>query len=448
MKAIDHWGLQDTLKKIEGMFAFAIWDKKKKDLYLVRDRLGEKPLYYGFQKNSFLFGSELKAIIHHPSFIGKIDRDAVTSYLRFNYVSQPYSIYKGIKKLPPGTYLKLSKGKNYGPDMTLSDPIEYWSLSETVRSGIENPFEDAEDVAINRLDSLLKKSIEQQMVSDVPLGAFLSGGIDSSTIVAIMQSLSAERIKTFTIGFHESDYNEANHAKVVAEYLGTDHSELYVTEDDAMKVIPSLNEIYDEPFSDSSQIPTFLVSRLTNQDVTVSLSGDAGDEIFGGYNRYNAAVRLFNQFNKIPKSLRLKLASILKGLPIKAWEQLGRISNIRQPQEKIKKVISIMQSLDMEEAYLNLISHNNSPSNIVIGGNELDTFHHNLHSIADLKNIESKMMYMDMMTYLTDDILVKLDRAAMAVSLETRVPFLNTEVIDFAWRLPINMKIRNNLTRL
>ena len=282
---IETWGLSETLKKSVGMYAFALWDREEQVLYLVRDRIGEKPLYYGYQHGVFLFGSELKALKTHPAFEGEVDRNAITLQLRHSYIPTPYSIYKGIKKLPPGTFIKLrvSNGRLSGSE---PEPMSYWSFGDAISYGIDNPFDGSETDAVDALDGLLSVSVRQQMVADVPLGAFLSGGVDSSTIVALMQSQSSRPAKTFTIGFNEEGYNEAVHAKAVAKHLGTEHTELYVSPQQALDVIPRLPMLYDEPFSDSSQIPTFLVSQMTRQHVTVSLSGDGGDELFGGYNRY------------------------------------------------------------------------------------------------------------------------------------------------------------------
>ena len=301
--SIETWGLSETLKKSVGMYAFALWDREEQVLYLVRDRIGEKPLYYGYQHGVFLFGSELKALKMHPAFEGKIDRNAITLQLRHSYIPTPYSIYKGIKKLPPGTFIKLlvSNGRLSGIE---PEPISYWSLGDAINDGINDPFVGSETDAVDALDGLLSATVRQQMVADVPLGAFLSGGVDSSTIVSLMQSQSSRPAKTFTIGFNEEDYNEAVHAKAVAAHLGTDHTELYVTSDQARQVIPLLPQIYDEPFGDSSGIPTYLVSKLASEQVTVSLSGDGGDELFGGYSRYFGFQRWYKGMARIPSGMR------------------------------------------------------------------------------------------------------------------------------------------------
>jgi asparagine synthase (glutamine-hydrolysing) len=443
LAAAVRWGVSEAVKRFSGMFAFALWDKEKQELSLVRDRLGEKPLYYGWQKGVFLFGSELKALKVHPAFSGEIDRNSLSLFLRHSYIPAPYTIYKGIRKLPPGTFLKQSfNGKQLSID-EISEPQPYWSLFDVVEAGIAKPLLVADTSAVKTLDSLLLSSVKQQMVADVPLGAFLSGGIDSSTIVALMQAQSDSPVKTFTIGFNEKNYNEAEYAKAVANHLGTEHTELYVSPGEAMNVIPQLSALYDEPFSDVSQIPTFLVSQMTKQHVTVSLSGDGGDELFGGYNRYNSAVMLFRKFSWLPYPLRKNLSIILRGAPVWLWEYLGRLVNVGQAPDKIRKVIEILSAPNIESAYKYLISNWKQPSDVVIKGIEPQTVTNNFSQCPNLGDMEHRMMYLDTMSYLPDDILVKVDRAAMGVSLETRLPFLDHRVVEFSWSLPLSLKIRN-----
>jgi len=441
LNAIEIWGLESTLKKCEGMFALAVWDRNKSILMLARDRLGEKPLYYGWQGNgvdaAFLFGSELKALRKHPSFKFDINRDAINLLLRHNCIPAPYSIYKNISKLMPGTILSISINDKE-PKIS-----KYWSLNEVVMKGLDNFHSGDDTKVINGLEDVLKRSVEQQMIADVPLGAFLSGGIDSSLIVALMQQQSNQAVKTFSIGFFDDSYNEAKHAKEVAKYLNTDHAELYVSHQDAIDVIPKLPMIYDEPFSDSSQIPTFLVSQLARGHVTVSLSGDAGDELFGGYNRYLFTDQLWGKLSMLPVYMRRGIAGMMTTLSPEAFNKFFGFLPYNSVGEKIHKAARVMESSSIDELYLRLVSHWNNPESIVLNSSEPITQLTNTTSnILRLSPIQ-KMMLMDALTYLPDDILTKVDRAAMGVSLETRIPFLNHNVVEYAWRMPMNFKVRN-----
>lgn len=445
LAGFEAWGIEATLQKAVGMFALALWDKHERALYLARDRLGEKPLYYGWQGETLLFGSELKALKAHPSFQGEIDRGAVALMLRHNYIPAPYSIYRGIRKLPPGTYLKLVAGRKD------AEPVPYWSLREVARQGQAQPFSGSEQDAVLALETRLREAVGLQMVADVPLGAFLSGGIDSSTIVALMQAQSSRPVKTFTIGFHEQGYDEAGHAAAVARHLGTDHTELYVTPEQALAVIPRLPALYDEPFSDPSQIPTFLVSQLARQQVTVSLSGDAGDELFGGYERYFWAGSIQRKLGRIPMPLRRVAAQALRALSPQAWTRMyGPVSGIlpsrmrmAQPGDKAHRLADIMMAGSPEEIYRDLVSHWKHPDGIVVGAAEPATVLTDRASWPAQQDFEQRMMYIDAMSYLPDDILAKVDRAAMGVALETRVPFLDHRVVELAWQLPTSMKIRD-----
>ncbi len=441
LNAIEVWGLESTLKRCEGMFALAVWDRTKSILMLARDRLGEKPLYYGWQgegvNTAFLFGSELKALRKHPSFKFDINRDAINLLLRHNCIPAPYSIYNKISKLMPGTILSISIND------TEPKISEYWSLKEVAMKGLDNLHSGGDTEVINGLEDVLKRSVEQQMVADVPLGAFLSGGVDSSLIVALMQQQSTQPVKTFTIGFSDDLYNEAKHAKEVAKYLNTDHAELYVSHQDAINVIPKLPKIYDEPFSDSSQIPTFLVSQLARDHVTVSLSGDAGDELFCGYNRYLLTDQLWGKLSMLPVSMRRGLAGMMTTLSPEAFNKFLGFLPYNRVGEKIHKAASVMESSSIDELYLRLVSHWNNPESIVLNSSEPITQLTSANSnISRLSQIQ-KMMLMDTLTYLPDDILTKVDRAAMGVSLETRIPFLNHNVVEYAWRMPMNFKVRN-----
>ncbi|GAX92058.1 asparagine synthase (glutamine-hydrolyzing) [Effusibacillus lacus] len=448
LAAIEQFGVEPAIKKFVGMFAFALWDRQERMLILGRDRMGEKPLFYGRIGNSFMFASELKALRNHPDFRSEIDRKALALYMRHNYIPAPYSIYRGIFKLLPGTILTF---RSMFPDSELT-PVPFWTVREAAEKGVENLFGGSESEAVNRLDQLLRDSVGQQMVADVPLGAFLSGGIDSSTVVAVMQSLSRQPVKTFTIGFHEEGYNEAEHAKAVARHLGTDHTELYVSLEQAMDVIPRLPVLYDEPFSDSSQIPTFLVSQLARQHVTVSLSGDGGDELFGGYNRYFWGRNIWSKIGSIPKPFRQLAARGLTVLSPQTWNSLYAavaplVPNrfkLQLPGDKLHKLADILAVESPEAMYRDLVSHWKNPTAVVLDTVEPKTVLNEQQSWAHLPDFTQRMMYLDMMTYLPDDILVKVDRASMGVSLESRVPMLDHRIVEFAWTLPLAMKIRND----
>lgn len=446
LAGFEAWGVRRTLERLVGMFAFAVWDKDKGQLLLARDRLGEKPLYYGWQgqgqERALLFGSELKGLAAHESFEGEVDRTALTGFLRYNYVPAPRSIYRGIAKLRPG-YLLTVDGE------TLREE-PYWSALEVAVRGQAEPFRGSPDEAVDALEQVLSRAVGQQMLSDVPLGAFLSGGVDSSTIVALMQAQSSRPVKSFSIGFHEEAYDEARYARAVARHLGTDHTELYVTPEQAMDVIPRLPAIYDEPFADSSQIPTFLVSQLARRHVTVSLSGDAGDELFAGYNRYMVTQSVWGRLARVPRPLRAAAARALLALSPASWNRLGALAEPVLPRaarmavlgEKIHKGARVMASPSAATLYLGLTSQWPNPEALVIEGQEDAP----RGAVSGLGDVEA-MMAQDTTNYLPDDILVKVDRAAMAVSLETRVPFLDHRVVEFAWTLPLDLKIREGQSK-
>jgi len=450
LTAIARWGVEAALKKFNGMFAFALWDREEQTLYLSRDRAGEKPLYYGWMGKTLVFGSEMKALQQHPDFRGDIDRGAVAVYLRHNYIPAPHSIYKGIYKLPPGTFLTI---RGFGSD---ASPKPYWSAKVAAEDGLANPFRGTEDEAVNQLDALLNDAVTMRMEADVPLGAFLSGGIDSSLIVAIMQANSKRPVKTFTIGFDNREFNEAESAKLVAQHIGTDHTELYVTPEEAMGVIPRLPTLYDEPFADSSQIPTFLVSQLARRNVTVSLSGDAGDELFGGYTTYQWGRSVHQNIGWMPKPLKAGLAKTIKPLSKLDWNALldGRQSVVPQSlrSKDINKVLSkltgILKVNEREALYWILLSYWMEPSSVVLGANEPLTQLTDSTKWAKIDDIMHVMMYLDTIMYLPDDILVKVDRASMGVSLESRVPLLDHRIIEFAWKLPIEMKVKGALGKV
>ena len=441
------WGVEEAIRRFNGMFAFALWDREQRCLTLARDRMGEKPLYYGQVGRTLLFASELKAFQAYPQFQPQIDRDALALFLRHNYIPTPYSIYQGVKKLPPACLLMLQTPFQAGE----AEPVAYWSAREAAEAGLANPFTGSATQAIAELDRRLRDAVRLRMMADVPLGAFLSGGIDSSTTVALMQAQSSQPVRTFSIGFHEAGYNEAQEAKAVAQHLGTNHTELYVTPEDAIAVIPKLPSLYDEPFADSSQIPTFLVSQMTRQHVTVSLSGDGGDELFAGYNRYALGKRLWQQLNWMPLPLRRFLAKLLTARSPQAWDrnfkQLAPIlpASFKQrlPGDKLHKLADVLTISDPEVMYKSLVSHWQEPATVAIDAKEPPTALTDRQHWANLPRFTQRMMYLDSVSYLPDDILVKVDRASMGVSLEARVPFLDHHIVEFAWRIPLSLKIRD-----
>lgn len=424
LTCLARWGVRRTLDSLVGMFAFALWDKQGQTLTLARDRMGEKPLYWGVQNGTLLFGSELKSLKVHPDFVGEIDRNALSVFLRHNYIPAPHSIYKGIQKLPPGCYVQI-QASDLGH---LPEPVSYWSANHCVSSGLAAPYEGSEAEVLDSLENTIAQSVQGQMLSDVPLGAFLSGGVDSSLIAALMQFRSATPIKTFAVGFDDPRYNEAEHAAAVARHLGTDHTEFYVSAGDAMDVIPKLPEIYCEPFADSSQIPTYLVTKLAKQHVTVALSGDGGDELFGGYTPYQFAPRYWAALSRLPLWLRRAIAGMMEGLPLP---------------DKYLKLASVMPAKDREDFYRSVMSHWLNPDSVVLGGTEYPTVLNSPANWPSTDSYEHWMMAMEAQMYMPEDILVKVDRAAMANSLETRVPLLDHRIVELAWRLPLNMKIRD-----
>lgn len=440
LAALRYWSVPEALSRLNGMFAFALWDASERTLFLARDRMGEKPLYYGRSGDAFLFGSELKALKAHPEWQGEVDREALSLYMRYKYVPSPWSIYKGIYKIPPAHYLQIRDCGRF-----VGDPKCYWSLSSVVSSGLRDAGGDAETM-IDELEGLLGESVSRRMVSDVPLGAFLSGGIDSSTVVALMQARSEQPVKTFSVGFHEEGFDEARHARAVAEHLGTDHTELYVSAEEAMEVIPKLPVIYDEPFAGSSQIPTYLISKLARKYVTVSVSGDGGDELFAGYNRHIIGPKLWGKTQSVPRSLRSALSACLRGLSSGGGglpERILGISGIPHPGLKLDKLASAVSANDGASFYRDLISLWKQPEQLVIGGVEPGTLLDDPMSWPSMPGLREQMLYWDMMTYLPDEILAKLDRATMAVSLEGRIPMLDHKLVEFSWRVPSELKQRD-----
>ena len=423
------FGVQTTLQASVGMFAIALWDRASQCLTLARDRLGEKPLYYGYSGASLVFASELKALMPIPGFGADMSPEALTLLMRHNYIPAPWSIYRGIFKLPPGTWVTINT--NHQHQREVPTPTTYWSALEVAQRGSESLLTFGSDAeAADALEQVLAQAVGAQMISDVSLGAFLSGGIDSSTIVALMQKQSAQPVRTFSIGFHEKGYDEAEHARAVAAHLGTEHTELYVTAQDALNIVPHLADMYDEPFADSSQIPTALVMRMARQHVKVALSGDGGDELFGGYSRYLRVRRWWAQFGRIPRVVRTPL-----GLALSASAQLPGKGPWRG---KVGKMGGMLRAKTHGDFYRHFVSYWNEPTELVINGIQPPTPFSQSMSGSTL----DAMMMLDAMTYLPDDILVKVDRAAMAVGLETRVPMLDHRVYEFAWRLPAQYKLR------
>lgn len=452
LAAFELWGVKETLTRMVGMFAFALYDRQQKTLFLARDRMGEKPLYYGWQKGSFLFGSELKALRAHSDWQGEIHRDVIAAYLRHNNTPQTTTIYQGIYKLMPGSFIQIKlDGKQNTP--SYQPPLQrYWSIKEAASTGATaNPFTGTAEEAVTELDQLLRTSIQGQMISDVPLGAFLSGGIDSSTVVALMQDMSQGNTKTFSIGFEEAEFNEANHAQAVAKHLGTDHTEMYVSPQQARDVIPRIPTLFDEPFADPSQIPTFLVSELAKQQVTVSLSGDGGDELFCGYSRYQNAVNMWGKIASIPLPLRKLMSQALHLAPVKMLDFLLKGLNPalkaagRSPiaEGQLKNAATFLQCQNVDQAYHYVASVWKNPDAIVKNATPLPSLFLQENQVQSEFDPDPRrnFMYLDQETYLPDDILVKVDRCAMAVSLEGRIPLLDHRIVEFAWRLPTAIKM-------
>ncbi|MFQ5953589.1 MAG: asparagine synthase (glutamine-hydrolyzing) [Kiloniellales bacterium] len=434
------WGVEPTVRRLIGMFAIALWERDRRRLTLIRDRLGIKPMYWARFGSLTLFGSELKALRVHPGWTPEIDRDATAAYLRYNYVPGPLSIYRGVRKLEPGRMLVV------GPDGEPETRV-YWDMRAVALDGAAERLEIDDAEALERLEALLGDAVARRMVADVPLGAFLSGGVDSSTVVALMQAHGSRPVQTYTIGFREPDHDESAHAHAVARHLGTDHTELYAEPGDALDVIPSLPEMFDEPFADSSQIPTFLVSKLTRRHVTVALSGDGGDEVFGGYNRYFWAHSLNRWAGWAPPKARRAAAALITALPPGAWDSLfARMPRrLRLPQagDKVAKLASVLAAEDVDAMYRLMVTHWDRPERLVPGASEPGGVLWDQGLGRDLSGLVDRMQFLDTVTYLPDDILTKVDRASMAVSLEARVPCLDHRVVELAWRLPVRMKVRD-----
>jgi asparagine synthase (glutamine-hydrolysing) len=446
--AVRCWGIEDALQRFNGMFAFAIWDAQDGTLTLCRDRFGEKPLFYGWIGADLVFASELKAFVAHPRWRGTIDRGALTAFMRYSYVPAPGTIWESIRKLSSGSSVTFSRGTEAG---YLPRPEAYWSMRQRVIAGQADRVTDPIKATVE-LERLLSQAVRRQLLADVPVGAFLSGGIDSSTIVALMQAQSARPIKTFSIGFAEAAFNEATHARGIARHLATDHTELIVAPSDARDVIPSLAQMYDEPFGDSSQIPTRLVAALARRDVTVALSGDAGDELFGGYNRHVWGARLHARFGSLPVPVKRALATVIGVIAPEPANSVGHLAGKLLPDryrvlragDQIAKIGRIVGARSSAHMYRLLSSIEDDPASVVVGGAEPESWFAEQMAEIDqpIDNLD-RMTLSDALSYLTDDILQKVDRAAMSVSLETRVPFLDKDVVEFSCHVPPAMKVQN-----
>jgi asparagine synthase (glutamine-hydrolysing) len=438
LAAIGRWGLADAVRRMVGMFAFALWDRERRELHLARDRFGEKPLYFGRAGGALLFGSELRALRAHPDCPTEVDRDALTQLLRYGYILTPHSILKGVRRVRPATILTWQHAT--------AEPVEteYWSARRMAEEGQAHPLAADERELVEMLDDSLRQAVRQQMIADRPVGAFLSGGVDSSTVVALMQAESATPVRTFTIGFREREYDEAHHAGAVARHLGTEHTEHYVSPEETLGSIPRLPALHDEPFADSSQIPTLIVSQVARQQVTVSLSGDGGDELFGGYTRYAIADQLWRRYSRVPRWLRRAIAGGAHAVPAAAWRVADRAMARWAPNavaldglgQRAATTAQRLQSRTRVDLYRRVMSSWHDPASVVLRGAEPATALSDETRWPAFGDFTAAMMYVDLVTYLTDDILVKVDRASMAVGLESRAPFLDHRVAELAWRLP------------
>ena len=452
LAGFEAWGVAATLREATGMFALAVWDVRDQELYLARDRVGEKPLYYGVCGDSLVFASELKAIRHHPHFRGEIDPGAVALLMRFGYVPAPYSIYRNIGKVAPGTLLRFRPRDGLLPHVTT-----YWSAIDVARAGVARPTVKSDDELIDELDVLLRRAVADQMVADVPLGAFLSGGIDSTTVVAMMQAQSKTPVRTFSIGFFDPKFEEARHARAVAAHLRTIHTEHYLSAEESMRVIDRLPSMYDEPFADWSQIPTYLVSALARDSVTVALTGDGGDELFGGYDRYVGLDKIWQRLRLIPRPARLALAKrvdVIDGVDARHGisapspsEESRAERRARRLAVKRRKLARLLRCEWREDLYQELLSSWCDVSRLVPDAPRLPTALGDLSNLMPEATFARQMMHLDLMFYLPDDVLVKVDRAAMAVSLETRTPFLDHRVVEFAARLPLHTQLRDKQSK-
>lgn len=437
----DAWTPAALIERINGMFAYALWDRQQQELYLVRDRLGIKPLYWGYRNGWLLFGSELKAFRAHDGWEPRINRGAIAAYLRHTYIPAPFTVYEGVHKLEPGTFAKFRADGAGEPIIT-----RFWDLQRVAEAGLSSRLDLSDAEAVDQLHDLLKDAVGRRMLADVPLGAFLSGGVDSSTVAALMQAQSSVPVRTYSIGFGADEFNEAPYARAVAEHLGTDHTELYVTPKDGLDTIPELADWYDEPFADSSQIPTLLLSKLTRRHVTVALSGDGGDELFAGYTRYFWALDLNRGLSRIPQPARRGLARALRAVPSTVWTEplrhAPRAITRKINASRIEKLLQVLGSADQDSLYRQLLTLWVDPERVVLNGSELRGKLWDTSLTAGIGEFLERMQFLDTVTYLPDDILTKVDRASMAVALEVRVPIIDYRVVEFSWRLPVHQKVR------
>ena len=448
LAAFERWGIHEGVRRFVGMFAIAVWDAHRRELSLFRDRIGKKPLYVYSEPGLITFGSELKALLAGPSFDRSIDRTALASYFRYLYVPAPKSIFQRAIKLPPGHILTVSD-----PKLALPPPQPYWSLREVALTGLAKPFTGSDAEAIDELDALLADAVRCRLYADVPLGALLSGGIDSSAVVALMQEMTTQPVKTYTIGFAEEEFDEARHAARVARHLGTDHTELLLTGEGAHAVIPRLPEIFDEPLADPSQLPTFLVSQLARQHVTVALSGDGGDELFAGYNRYLYGARVLSGVNRLPRGVRRLVAAGIGSVPQPTWDRLHRVTtallpgvaNQHLPGERMHKLGNLMRAASVGDMYRALLSAWQQPDSLLVDRGAIEDPNRRILDGGQPAHLLDRMMLADQLTYLPDDLLAKVDRASMAVSLEVRTPLLDHRVVEFSWRLAHSLKVRGGL---
>ncbi len=446
--AITQWGLEKTLENIVGMFALALWDKKQESLTLVRDPVGKKPLYYGWCQGTFLFGSELKALKRHPDFTQSIAPDVLGLFIKYSWVPSPYCIFEGIRKLPPGHLITIHANST----LENTIPYQYWSAQRIAEKGASQPFTGSFEEATDQLDKLLRNTVKCRMIADVSLGALLSGGLDSTMVVSMMQSLSCRRIKTFSIGFWESQYNEAQHAKDIAQHLETDHTELYISPQDAQAVIPELPKIYDEPFADSSQIPTVLLAKLARQNVQVVLSGDGGDELFAGYSKYPECLKRWETWGNRPLWARQRIAKTMASIAQISWDILGTSRNL--PTGDVPNWQKFFGKMQKKSRWLTASSPVDLMARRHARCQQLQEFVPQTHALNSLLTNSQNwatgidpvqgMMHVDFVTFLTDDILVKVDRASMSVSLEVRCPLLDTRLVEFAWSLPLSMRLQRD----
>lgn len=441
VEAISRWGVEPTLRRVNGMFAFAVWDAAERTLSLARDRLGKKPMYYGWCGQRFFFASELKALRAHPDFHADIDRDALGLLVRYSYIPAPWSILRGVRKLEAGHSITLRGGE--GPHEL--SPRGFWSPRELAEAGLRDPFDGSPEEASAELESLLLDAVDRRMVADVEVGALLSGGFDSSSVVALMQAQSSRPIRTFSIGYREGRFDEAGHARAVSKYLGTEHRELMVTPADALEVIPELPGVFDEPFADASQIPTLLVSRLAREDVTVALSGDGGDELFAGYNRYFSSISRWERYSRAPRGARRLAARWLSGLARSNHPPAGPASDVVPAWRRVLGLVELesdlLDAMDPVEIFARKSARCPLASRFVRGASDPPTAFDDRQRWAALPEPIEQMMFLDCCLFLPEDVLTKVDRASMATSLEVRAPLLDHRVVEFAWRLPLSLKV-------